>query len=68
MDWSLVVLVVVLVSKLLCVFQMTTGPSLPLSRGGHSHGLYSHNYDRSWLAVNGQSRSKGCSQWSMYAP
>ena len=34
------------------------------TRGGHSHRLYSHNCDRSWAAVNGQSRSKGCSQRS----
>ena len=34
------------------------------ARGGHYHRLYSHNCDRSRFAVNGQSRSKGCSQRS----
>ena len=32
--------------------------------GGHSHRLYSHNCDCSRSVVNGQSRSKGCSQRS----
>ena len=35
--------------------------------GGHSHGLYSHNCDRSRSAVNGQSHSKGCSLLSKHA-
>ena len=35
-----------------------------ISRGGHSHRLYSHSCDRSRSMVNGQSRPNGCSQRS----
>ena len=49
---------------LLPFFQPHTHTHTHAPRGGHSHRLYSHNCDHSRSAVNGQSRSKGCSQRS----